>query len=139
MNLLDVNVWLAASWRNHEAHDRVAAWRQSTAAPLGLCRVTQMALLRLSTQPAILGADALTRRDAWRTLDALRAQPEVSWLPEPDGLDTAWRAISAADDRSHRLWTDDYLAAFAQAGGYRLVTLERALVRRYPSVAVETV
>lgn len=61
------------------------------------------------------------------------------WLQEPDGLETAWRAISAADDRSHRLWTDDYLAAFAQAGGLTLITLERGLARRYPSVRVEVI
>jgi uncharacterized protein len=27
-----------------------------------------------------------------------------------DALDAVWRAISARDDKSHKLWTDDYLA-----------------------------
>jgi hypothetical protein len=139
MNLLDVNVWLASTWRNHASHDRVARWRAAATAPLGLCRVTQMAFLRLSTQPAVAGADALTRRGAWRTLDDLRAQPTVVWLQEPDGLEVAWRAISAADDYSHKLWTDDYLAAFAQSAGLTLVTLDRTVVGRYPSVRVEVI
>jgi hypothetical protein len=38
-------------------------------------------------------------------------------LDEPDELDAVWRAISARDDKSHKLWTYDYLAAFAQAVG----------------------
>ena len=51
--------------------------------------------------------------------------------------DAVWRAISARDDRSHRLWTDDYLAAFAQASGATLTTLDRKMPARYPSVQVE--
>ena len=50
-----------------------------------------------------------------------------------------WRAISARDDKSHKLWTDDYLAAFAQASDATLVTLDRKMPARYPSVRVELV
>jgi uncharacterized protein len=50
-----------------------------------------------------------------------------------------WRAISAGDDRSHKLWTDDYLAAFAQTADLTLVTLERSFIKRYPSVRVEVI
>ena len=48
------------------------------------------------------------------------------------------RAISARDDKSHKLWTDDYLAAFAQASDLTLATLDRKLPGRYPSVRVES-
>lgn len=48
-----------------------------------------------------------------------------------------FRAISARDDNSHKLWADDYLAAFAQASGASLVTLDTKLSGRYPSVQVE--
>jgi len=102
-----------------------------------MCRVTQMALLRHLSNPGVLGADALTRRQAWNLVDRQMRDPEVRWLAEPDGLDVAWRALSARDDRSHKLWTDDYLAGFAQAGHLTLVTLQRGFVRRYPSVHVE--
>lgn len=139
MSLLDVNVWLASSWRNHEAHERVTAWVQRGSEGLAMCRVTQMGFLRLSTVPAIAGPDTLTRRAAWRALDELRLQPNVMWLEEPVGLERLWRAISAGDDRSHKLWTDDYLAAFAQTADLTLVTLERSFVKRYPSVRVEVI
>jgi toxin-antitoxin system PIN domain toxin len=137
VKLLDVNVWLAAVWRNHEAHARVMRWRSKATEPLALCRVTQMAILRLTTSPAIMGPDAVTRRSAWHLIDALLAHTGVVWLAEPDGLEAVWRALSAADDRSHKLWTDDYLASFAQAIGATFVTLDRASTKRYPSVRVE--
>jgi uncharacterized protein len=38
---------------------------------------------------------------------------------------------------SHKLWTDDYLAAFAQASDAALTTLDRKMPARYPSVQVE--
>ena len=139
MNLLDVNVWLASSWRNHEGHQRASKWLGGSPGPLGICRVTQMGFLRLSTVTAIAGTDTLTRREAWRALDQLRAQPQVAWLSEPEGLERVWRALSAGDNHDHKLWTDDYLAAFAQAGDFTLVTFDRTFSKRYPSVDVEVI
>ena len=43
-----------------------------------------------------------------------------------------------ADDKSHKLWTDDYLAAFAQASDATLATLDTKFPARYPSVRVES-
>jgi uncharacterized protein len=37
---------------------------------------------------------------------------------------------------SHKLWTDDYLAAFAQVSDATLVTLDRKMSACYPSVRV---
>jgi predicted nucleic acid-binding protein len=47
------------------------------------------------------------------------------------------RAISARDDTSHELWTDDYLAALAQSSDATLATLDRNMKQRCPSVQVE--
>jgi predicted nucleic acid-binding protein len=52
-------------------------------------------------------------------------------------LDAVWRAISAREDKNHRRWTDDYLAALAQASGATLTTLDRNMLARYPSFQVE--
>lgn len=102
------------------------------------CRVTQMGLLRLLSNPAIMGEDAIDRSAAWRVFDQLWADERVLWADEPDDLDAVWRAISARDDMSHKLWTDDYLAAFAQTSGATLATLDRELPARYPSVVVDS-
>jgi hypothetical protein len=68
----------------------------------------------------------------------LWADERVLWADEPEELDAVWRAISARDDKSHKLWTDDYLAAFAQAGGFTLAILDGKFPSRYPSVRVES-
>jgi hypothetical protein len=96
-----------------------------------------MSLLRLITNPAILGEDAVTRSEAWRVVDRIWSDDRVLWAEEPDQLEAVFRAISARDDNSHKLWTDDYLAAFAQASGASLVTLDTKLKARYPSVQVD--
>ena len=84
-----------------------------------------------------MGDDAVDRSQAWRVFDQLRADERILWADEPAELDAVWRAISARDDKSHKLWTDDYLAAFAQASGATLTTLDRKTPARYPSVQVE--
>jgi toxin-antitoxin system PIN domain toxin len=137
MTLVDVGVWLAAVWGRH-VHYPVASEWFNQADDMVFCRVTQMSLLRLLSTPAILGGDAVDRSQAWRLFDQLRSDERVVWADEPEGLDAVWRVISARDDKSHKLWTEDYLAAFAQAGDLTLVTLDRKLPGRYPSVRVES-
>jgi predicted nucleic acid-binding protein len=97
-----------------------------------------MSLLRLLSNRAIMGDDAVDRSRAWQVFDELWADERVLWADEPAELDAVWRAISAREDRAHKLWTDDYLAAFAQTSGATLATLDRMLPGRYPSIRVET-
>jgi toxin-antitoxin system PIN domain toxin len=136
MKLLDVNVWLAAVWARHVHHPVVKRWVDAEDDELAFCRVTEMALLRLLANPVVTAADTLTRRQAWDVLLALQSDPRVRFLPEPRGLAPLWIAFSKRDDRSHLLWTDDYLAAFAQAAAAELVTIDAGLRTRYPSVDV---
>jgi len=136
MTLVDVNVWLAAVWARHAKHPIARRWVDDQDDELVFCRVTEMALMRLTTNPSITGPDALTRRQAWDVILKLQSDPRVRFLPEPPGLAPLWIAFSKRDDRSHLLWTDDYLAAFAQAGGLRLGTFDQAMRARYPSVDV---
>ena len=138
MSLLDVGVWLAAAWGRHVHHPSVAAWFEQQSQSLVLCRVTQMSLLRLLSNSAVMGSDVVARSAAWNVVDEFRADSRVVWADEPLHLEPVWRALSARDDSSHKLWTDDYLAAFAQAGGLVLATLDGDLAKRYPSVRVET-
>jgi len=136
MKLLDVNVWLAAAWARHVHHATAKRFVDAEDSDLLFCRMTELALLRLLTNPAITGDDALTRKQAWNLLLTLQSDPRVRFVPEPPGLAPLWIAFSKRDDRSHLVWTDDYLAAFAQAAGAELVTLDHKLRARYPSVDV---
>jgi uncharacterized protein len=135
--LVDVGVWLAAIWGRHARHHIALQWFDEQPDDLILCRVTQMSLLRLVSNRAIMGEDVVTRSEAWRIIDQLWSDNRVLWAEEPDHLEAVFRAISAQNDNSHKLWTDDYLAAFAQASGASLVTLDTRLKGRYPSVTVD--
>ena len=137
MKLVDVGVWLAAVWGRHVHHPVAADWFNAEADDIAFCRVTQMGLLRLLSNPAVMRDDAIDRSQAWRTYDQLGADERVLWIDEPAELDAIWRTISARDDQSHKLWTDDYLAAFAQASEATLVTLDRKMPARYPSVQID--
>lgn len=136
MKLLDVNVWLAASWARHRHHEVAKRWVDQDEDELAFCRVTQMALLRLMTIPAITGRDALSRRAAWDAVDQMMVDSRVRFLAEPDTLVPLWKALSKKEDHDHLLWTDDYLAAFAQAIDADLVTLDSVFRVRYPAVRV---
>lgn len=136
MKLLDVNVWIAAVWARHVHHRVAKRFVDAEDDELVFCRVTEQAFLRLLTNPAVTGDDVRTRRQAWDLLLALQADPRVRFMNEPHGLAPLWMAFSKKDDGSHLFWTDDYLAAFAQAADLDLVTLDRAFHARYPSVRV---
>ena len=136
--LLDVNVWIAAAAHDHLHHQTVSAWMNSQRETLAFCRVTQMGLLRNLSNRSTMHRDVVTRRGAWRVFEALMADDRVRILSEPDGLESRWMKFSARNDHSHRLWTDDYLAAFAEMAGATLVTLDGSIEARYPSVTVLT-
>ncbi|MFT4165982.1 MAG: hypothetical protein QM650_12145 [Microlunatus sp.] len=136
MTLLDVGPLLALVWQRHEAHERAMAWLDAVNERSGVCRVTAMGLLRLLSNPAVMSTDVVSRRNAWRVLDTVLSDDRFEWCDEPGGVTDEFRRLSATDDRSHKLWTDDYLAAFALATSSSLTTLDRKLPVRYPDLDV---
>ena len=87
MKIPDVNVWLAASWSRHSAHDSAREWIEDEQEDLAFCRVSQLPFLRLLTNPAVTREDALSRRRAWEVFDSLIADPRIRLLAEPQGLE----------------------------------------------------
>ena len=129
-DLPDANVWLALTVAGHAHHEVAQAWLQSRGdRGLVFCRVTQMALLRHLTTPAIMGVGACSQREAWQIYDAAVDRSDVYFLSEPPTLEAVWRARTAQDRPENKLWTDHYLAAFAHGHGLRLVTFDRRLGR----------
>ncbi|MEV0686071.1 TA system VapC family ribonuclease toxin [Nocardia sp. NPDC050378] len=139
MTLVDVGLWLAAVYGRHVHHGAAVKWFEGQSGGLVLCRMTQTGLLRLLSNPAVMDTEVLSRSEAWRVLDQLAADERVQWADEPAALEPVFRALSARNDHSHKLWTDDYLAAFAQASNASVATLDRKFAARYPSVDVVTV
>lgn len=127
--LVDTSVWLAAAFAKHTSHELAKdALRRSTPSdPACFCRSTQQSVLRLLSTPGIprtYGVDPLSNTSAWAALDTLASLPNVRHADEPPGLIPHWRAFSSLKTSSPKVWMDAYLAAFAVAGGLRLVTLD---------------
>ena len=134
MDLPDVNVWLAFGLPDHEHHPRARHyWFEESAEEVAFCRVTSLAYLRLCTQPAVMGGEPLTVAESWQSYRAFRDLPEVIFAPEPEDCEVLLGAWATEGQPSPRLWTDAYLAAYARAGGFRLVTFDRDF-RRFPGL-----
>lgn len=132
MILCDTNVWLALALSDHVHHEPARRWFDAVDEPasVAFCRATQQAFLRLLTNPAVLapyGNPPLTNAEAWAVYDAFRRDDRVTLVAaEPPGLEPIWRALATRPTASPKLWMDAYLAAFAIAGGHRLVTTDGA-------------
>jgi toxin-antitoxin system PIN domain toxin len=124
--LLDANVWLALAVSTHQHHALARTWFDGQADDsCAFCRVTQMALLRHLTNPAIMRTVVQSQADAWRTYEAFCQDARVIVTREPAKTALYWKEWTLAAAGSYRNWTDRYLAAFAAAGGMRFVTFDQ--------------
>ena len=127
--LPDVNVWLALASRRHIHAEKCSDWLNSLESPeVVFCRVTQMGLLRLLTKDSVMGTDVLSSRDAWRTYQIILSDARIGFALEPFALAPEWQRLTSQKRPTPNVWTDAYLAAFARAGEFQLVTLDRAVL-----------
>ena len=127
MFLPDVNILLALAFDAHQHHPVALRWLDSIGdGGARLCRVTQSGFLRLASNPALFGNEALTLSEAWSCYDRLTEDTRFEYGLEPIGLEHYWRRMTLAVSYSPKVWTDRYLAAFALAGGLRVVTFDGA-------------
>ena len=129
-SLFDANVWVAVTFPVHPLHLRaLAALEAATETSRAIfCRTTQNSFLRLATTPKLLRqyhAEKTTNRDALTALGSLLSRPVVKEMDEPAGTAALWQRMAALDSASPKVWMDAYLAAFAIAGGWSLVTLDK--------------
>jgi predicted nucleic acid-binding protein len=92
--------------------------------------LTQQGFLRLATNPKVLGAEAVSLKNAWDLYDATIADPLEAYADEPAMLDPLWRAYTQSGLFTPKVWSDAYLAAFAQAAQLEVVTFDKHF-RRY--------
>jgi toxin-antitoxin system PIN domain toxin len=125
----DVNVWLALTHSRHVHHSSAALWFESAGdSALFFCRFTQLGLLRLLTNPHVMGEETMTQRAAWAAYHRWFVDARVAFMPEPASADFehAFHVASLRERPATKLWADAYLAAFARIAGLRLVTFDRS-------------
>jgi toxin-antitoxin system PIN domain toxin len=129
-------VWLALTFDAHVHHPDAKRWFDGLASNVVcyFCRLTQQGFLRRATNPHVFGRDALSLTDAWQKYDLLMGDPRVSFAEEPAQTEIHWRNFTQSQFFSAQVWTDAYLAGFALAGGFELVTFDKGFAR-YQNVA----
>jgi len=114
----------------HEHHRAASLWWQAQdAATACWCRPVQQTVLRLLTNPQVMGVDLVTPEQAWRIWEELSLDERVAWLPlEPAGLTSTWQENIRNRAPTPKLWMDAYLAASDAHGngatGYTLAPRE---------------
>ena len=128
--LPDVNVWVALAFDHHGHHGSALTWVNAVGSEaLAFCRMTQQGLLRLATNGRVMGTHVLTLAEAWALYDQISADSRVMFVPEPPGVESRWRQLTQANQPSTHVWADAYLAAFAFAGDYEIVTFDQGFAQ----------
>jgi len=124
--LVDVNVWVALAYDRHVHHTAARNWFE----PLGpdqalFCRLTQLAFLRLLTNPRVMGRDVVSQRQAWRVFDRMMSDARVAFFAEPPDVEAAFRRRTQSAHPATHSWSDAYLAAVAVTGRMAVATLDQ--------------
>jgi toxin-antitoxin system PIN domain toxin len=132
-HLLDANVLLALAWPSHVHHARVQAWLgKHQTDGWATCAVTQLAFVRLSSQPAF-SPHHKTPEEAVALLRLLTRMRHHSFWGELDqGFDAPDTDSVFSRIVTHHHVTDGWLVALATAQGGKLATLDEPLNRLFP-------
>ena len=73
-----------------------------------------------------MGSQVLNNQQAIAAIEQIQQHPNVATAIEPANLRSIWLRLATRPTPSPRLWMDAYLAGFAIAGDYRMVTFDKA-------------
>jgi toxin-antitoxin system PIN domain toxin len=125
----DVNVWIAMSLPGPIHYPAaVDRFNRTNENQIAFCRVTQMGFLRLLTNRHVMGANVLTPARAWQAFDDLLRNAKIFFAEEPADL-REWRTIMHRPGAGSNAWTDAYLAAFAIASRFTVVSFDAGFPR----------
>jgi toxin-antitoxin system PIN domain toxin len=135
--LCDVNVLLALAYKPHHHHAASLTWLNAQHDyEVVLCRMSQLALLRLLTNRTVMGVDVCTHEHAWELWDMITADRRFVYFQEPERVATILRVYTQASVPSPNLWQDAYLAAFSRAAEVQFVTFDRGF-QRFPDLRLQ--
>ena len=125
--LADVSWLLPLCYGGHEHHETALRWLDEILPGDGVvvCRTAQMGLLRLLSNPAVMGADVCPTDVAWKLNDRIFTDSRFTFEDDPAELEGELRRLTRGFPYSPKLWQDAYLAAFAVAADLSLVTFDQ--------------
>lgn len=126
-NLCDVNVLIAIVDANQSFHSKANHWLNSIDKPgdIVVCRFSQLALLRLLSNPSVMGSDVMTLKQAWSIFDTMMSDERFSFCAESSNVESHFRKLTDHIKNSHKLIQDAYLAAFALSMDMKVVTFDK--------------
>ncbi len=123
--LLDVNALIALAWPNHQFHGAVTQRLERRTAPRwASCALTQLGLVRLSSNPSVVGVRK-SPSQALDLLSRLTADARHVYLTTLPSLPESARHFQRLI--GHQQVTDAYLVAIAEANDAMLLTLDQRL------------
>lgn len=120
--LLDVNLLVALTWREHVLHDSAQRWFADLDDEWATSTTTESGFVRVSMNPRVTSAP-VAWSPALAMLDSIRATPGHQWWAEDVDLTTS-PVVRRAPVVGHRQVTDVHLAALATHHRARLATLD---------------
>jgi hypothetical protein len=125
--LLDTNLLIALAWPQHVHHALAHHWfRERGRSDWATCPLTQLAFVRISSNPQIVAA-AVPSRAAVAVLRQMTGLPGHRFWPD-DVPPVEAGTLATVALVGHRQVTDAYLVALAEAHGGMLATLDRGIV-----------
>jgi toxin-antitoxin system PIN domain toxin len=135
--LADVNVLLALLVRHHDHHVVARKWFDGLeAGEAGLCRMVQLAIIRLLGNTSMMADHAISAAVAWVLLEELLMDERMDFTEEPPLLDSVFPTLLKPRGPTSKLVGNAYLAAFAMASSRRMVTLDGGF-RQFKGLDVE--
>jgi len=129
--MCDVNFLLAFAAEGHMHHKAARHWfEKNPGVTVNVCRVAQLGFLRLLNNPAVMKDAVMDSMACWEIWEQLVDSGYFCFAEvEPQGLETALKKFTSQKAYTPRLWTDAYLAAFACAGKYTMLTFDRGFAK----------
>ena len=112
-HLLDVNVLLAAIWKEHPHHPRVFEWLKEKR--IAVCPIGELGFIRIST--SVKSSFVAPMDETRELLKKFLLERDASRIP--DDLP----ALESTPKKSDEV-TDFYLAALAEKHGFELATMD---------------
>ena len=126
VDLPDLNLWLALAWSGHRHHAIACRyWEEQAAHTVVFTAVTALGLVRLLSQPRVMGEAVLSLGQASAVQTAFLEQPGVRLVDDAAASWPVFRQLLSRGTWPARLCTDVHLAAIAITAGWRLVSFDQ--------------
>lgn len=126
IRLADTNVVFAILVGHHGHHTRAWRWwERRDEASVGLCLPVRLGTLRLLTNATAMEGGPVSPEEALAAWDSFADDPRTVGLPLPGGPhELHFRRLIRGRATAPNLWTDAWLAAFAESTGMGLTSFD---------------